>query len=163
MTKLETGPVGSLCVCLHHARLHGQTLFIRLLPNLWTRYFENEWTNSRQIGTNGPQGMAMKRSTLEATRSKAKVTRGRKSILSPGEGMILDPFGWNSFSNISRLEFDWAWSWTLEIQPDFQMRVKGSRQDGFRVRLVSSRHRSTGKKNIICNTCKKTTQKHTIY
>ena len=34
---------------------------VRLLPNLWTRCFENEWTD---FGTSGPRVKAVKRATL---------------------------------------------------------------------------------------------------
>jgi len=60
---------------------------VRLLPNLWRRYFEYEWTDfdvnwyKRSTG----QGRGMKRSIFGVRRSKVKVTRRRnrsqKSIL----------------------------------------------------------------------------------
>ena len=46
-----------------------------------------------QIGTSVVHGVGskgMKRSTLEVTRSKVKATRGRRQILGPGGGIILD-------------------------------------------------------------------------
>jgi len=49
----------------------------RQLPNLWTRYFENELEPILMKTGTCSAGKSMKRSTLGVRRSKVKVTRGR--------------------------------------------------------------------------------------
>ena len=49
-------------------------LFVRLLPNFYTRCFENDWTD---FDANWPK-WCTKRSTLEVMSQRSKVTRGRR-------------------------------------------------------------------------------------
>ena len=85
-------PFNSIFLCLHQVRLAGGGImlltcpFIRLLPDLWTRYFENWWWTDfaaywqkcepvlLYIGTGSTWGKGMKHLFWEST---VKVTWGR--------------------------------------------------------------------------------------
>jgi len=89
-------------LCFRQTRLVGgitlSTRPVHLLPNLWTRYFENEWTNFDANWRKWSAGQGHETINFSGTRSKVKVKRGRV-------GHRNHPFG-----EISEEIFDEFWS-----------------------------------------------------
>ena len=73
--------------------------FVCLLPNWKRDSLETNKPISMNIGTTGPRGTGVKRSTLGVRRTNIKVTRGRSYIWRPGGGVIFDPYGHYQDSN----------------------------------------------------------------
>jgi len=88
------------------------------VTNLWTLYFENEWTNFNANWHNLLPEQRHERLTSGLRRSKVKVTRGRSSIWKPGGDIILDPL-----SRVNR-----GMQWATEM---FNVAIeKGARGEG---------------------------------